>query len=248
MNNNRGFTLIELIITMAVLMIISVPFYNMFIFSSKVNALGREELDAVSAGKMYLEEIKLSDELVDVEDKKILEYRGYDLAIDVKKIDEYVIDIDNTENTLVDEDLNIEIFGQFDIKASAEDFFMPYYNSSIDILQDDKDKLYINGDYVLRDKKNNLNVFVVFNEVIGNYPIRIKNFSNNSLSIYIKEPTTKNYTYNVEVVNGRVNIFKNIKGTTINQEDLCYLYQVTIDISRNDRHITTLEGTKKLIQ
>jgi len=50
------------------------------------------------------------------------------------------------------------------------------------------------------------------------------------------------------VINGRVNIFKNIKDLTKKREDLCYLYKVTIDVSIDDKHITTLEGTKKLIQ
>lgn len=247
MRNNKGFTLIELIITIAVLMIISVPFYNMFIFSSKVNALGREELDAVSAGKMYLEEIKMSDRVMDIEDEEIVEYRGYDLAINIEKIDEYIIEEDQA-NTLVYEDLNIEIINQFDIKALAEGFSMSYYSPTIELHHDDKGELFINGDSVLKDKKNNLNIVVVFNEVIGEYPIKVENFSNNTLSLFIKEPTTKNYSYDIEVLNGRVNIYKNIKDININREDLCYLYQVTIDVSRNNKHITTIEGTKKLIQ
>ena len=248
MKNDKGYTLIELIISIAVLMIILVPFYNMFLFSSKVNALGRQELDAVSAGKMYLEEIKLSDEVMDIEDEEIVEYRGYDLAIDIEKIDEYVIESEDSDNTLVDEDLNIEIFNHADIKASAEDFFIVYYSSDVKIVLNEKGELLVNGDYVLKDKKNNLNIVVEFNQVTGNYLFEVENYSGNTLSLYIKEPDSKNYTCDIYVITGKVNIFKNIKDLTIKREDLCYLYKVAIDVSRDDKHITTLEGTKKLIQ
>src|SRR6056297_378699 len=117
--NNKGFTLIELIISIAILMIILVPLTNMFLFSTKVNTYGREELDGISAAKKYIEEIKASDELFNLDMEDGVEYKGYKLYVDILGVEEYASN-DVSSGFDFSENIGIKVLGQYNIKYSKD--------------------------------------------------------------------------------------------------------------------------------
>jgi hypothetical protein len=59
------------------------------------------------------------------------------------------------------------------------------------------------------------------------------------------EPNLKRYEYNLEILNGRVNTYKNLRTTTSTEITPYILYKIKIDVGKNDEYITTLEGTKR---
>lgn len=63
--NNKGFTLIEIIITIAILSIVIVPLSSMFIQAAKMNSMAAEEYDATLIAQKYFEEIKAIDNDID---------------------------------------------------------------------------------------------------------------------------------------------------------------------------------------
>lgn len=69
--DNNGFTLIELIITIAVLAVISVPLLMYFTDAVKYSAKTREEQNAVVAAQNTLEELKAADYSLDLPDALI---------------------------------------------------------------------------------------------------------------------------------------------------------------------------------
>ncbi|MDW5300401.1 MAG: type II secretion system protein [Sedimentibacter sp.] len=95
--NNKGLTLIEIIITLAVLGIVIAPLMSMFITSQKINTESENEYNAIQLAQKYMEEIKGMDVLdtdnadgypyITSEDtyKRNLTEDGYDLTISVKK-------------------------------------------------------------------------------------------------------------------------------------------------------------------
>ena len=53
--SDKGFSLIEIIIAIAILAIITLPLLNAFVTSSKMNALSRNKLLAIETGKNIME-------------------------------------------------------------------------------------------------------------------------------------------------------------------------------------------------
>jgi prepilin-type N-terminal cleavage/methylation domain-containing protein len=62
-SNNRGITLVELIVTIAVLGILIAPVTSMFVFSAKINMSASNEFEAAMLAQSYMEEIKAMNEL-----------------------------------------------------------------------------------------------------------------------------------------------------------------------------------------
>ncbi|MEL7649819.1 MAG: prepilin-type N-terminal cleavage/methylation domain-containing protein [Sedimentibacter sp.] len=61
--NNRGITLVEIIVTVAVAGIFIVPLMGMFVFASGINSRSHEEFKAVMLAQAYVEQLKAMDGL-----------------------------------------------------------------------------------------------------------------------------------------------------------------------------------------
>lgn len=61
--NNRGITLVELIVTIAVVGILIAPVTSMFVFSAKINMAASKEFEAAMLSQSYMEEIKAMEEI-----------------------------------------------------------------------------------------------------------------------------------------------------------------------------------------
>lgn len=59
--NNQGFSLVEVLVALAILMIIAVPLLNGFVMSARVNAKSKNLLRATTAGGNVMERIKSTD-------------------------------------------------------------------------------------------------------------------------------------------------------------------------------------------
>lgn len=62
-SNNCGMTLVELVVTMAVLGILIAPVMSMFVFSAKINNTASNEYKASMLAQSYMEEIKAMREI-----------------------------------------------------------------------------------------------------------------------------------------------------------------------------------------
>jgi prepilin-type N-terminal cleavage/methylation domain-containing protein len=61
--NNHGLTLIEIIMSIAILGIVICPLMSLMIFSQKINNDGMKELKSLQQAQKYMEEIKSMNEL-----------------------------------------------------------------------------------------------------------------------------------------------------------------------------------------
>ena len=59
--NNRGLTLIEVIMTLAILGVVICPLMNMLVLSEKINKEGRKEYKSIQTAQYYMEEIRAMD-------------------------------------------------------------------------------------------------------------------------------------------------------------------------------------------
>lgn len=62
-SNNCGMTLVEFVVTIAVLGILIAPVMSMFVFSAKINNTARNEYKASMLAQSYMEEIKAMREI-----------------------------------------------------------------------------------------------------------------------------------------------------------------------------------------
>jgi len=61
--NKRGLTVIEIIMTLAVLGVVICPLMNMFITSRRIINFSHNEYKSIQTAQLYMEEIKAMDEL-----------------------------------------------------------------------------------------------------------------------------------------------------------------------------------------
>jgi prepilin-type N-terminal cleavage/methylation domain-containing protein len=78
MNNKKGFTLIELVISFAILLIVIVPLMNLLMVSAKTSVASKDELESAIDLQCLLEEIKASDDLLNL----VLDGRAHEYALD----------------------------------------------------------------------------------------------------------------------------------------------------------------------
>lgn len=95
--NNKGLTLIEIIVTLAVLGVVVTPLMSMFVTSQKINTESEKEFRAIQLAQKYMEEIKGMEFLdTDISDGypynsaknaylREFEEDGYDVSIQIKK-------------------------------------------------------------------------------------------------------------------------------------------------------------------
>jgi prepilin-type N-terminal cleavage/methylation domain-containing protein len=91
MNNKEGFTLIELIISLAILSCIIVPTFNLLYVTTKTNIAAEEELSSSIDIQCIFEEIKSSDDFLGLETDDIEhDYPGDgSIKYEIKPVVEY---------------------------------------------------------------------------------------------------------------------------------------------------------------
>ena len=60
MRNNKGFTLVEILVSVTILMMVGTMFFQFFVFSQKVTTDNKEKLVAINLAQSVLEQIKNS--------------------------------------------------------------------------------------------------------------------------------------------------------------------------------------------
>ncbi len=61
--NNRGLTLVELIVTLAMLGVVICPLMNLLVLSQKINSIGENEYRVIQTAQYYMEETRANGEI-----------------------------------------------------------------------------------------------------------------------------------------------------------------------------------------
>lgn len=91
MNNKKGFTLIELIVSFAILFIVITPLMNLVIVSAKTSVASGDELESAIDLQGLLEEIKANDDMLGlVVDGNVHEYPlDSSISYEIHPVNEY---------------------------------------------------------------------------------------------------------------------------------------------------------------
>jgi len=222
--NKKGLTLIEIIVTLAVLGIVIAPLMSMFVTSQKINVESRKEYEALQFAQKYMEEIKAMDPTLDISFFSSYDYED--------RPDGGIL----TGHTHRDGyDLTAVIEGAFDEAAgsgpSAPDFD---FTESIDWDYDlDLDILtplgYENIRIILEEDNLNINVI---NKVEGR-----------TVNLYIYSIEGENYTAKVNFMEDSVGSVRVYKNEATERQPDNQLYNIEITVSRNSEKINTIYGT-----
>ncbi len=61
--NNKGLTLVEIIMTLGILGVVICPLMNLLVLSQKINSEGEKEYKVIQTAQYYMDEIRAMDEI-----------------------------------------------------------------------------------------------------------------------------------------------------------------------------------------
>lgn len=263
-NNNRGLTLIELIVTLGILGIIITPLSALFINSAKYSRFAEDKLKATSIAQEYMEKIK-SQDIVNEGEKR--ETRGnFEVIINIDDDSRYRF-LNLVEDEPIRESKD-NIKYNFTVKVGNEDSIVIFdennsllfnYILPLKNLQKEDIKVHI-------DKYQNKIVFKLFIEDIldqlfekqindentkisieiydKNFIIEAENYSDKDLNIYLNESINSKAIYDYKNTYGEVTWYKNITDEKIEINHNSRLYSIEITVMKDKKILTNLKGYK----
>lgn len=214
--NQKGLTLIEIIVTLAVLGVVITPLMSMFVTSQKVNVESRKEYEALQLAQKYMEEIKAMDTIsIGTFINGTYEESEGAFTWNEKSDDDNYDLIIKVEGLVGDEEESgpAEINFDSDEKINSNDNITVTNNLTENIRRElEKDNLIIN----------------------------ISNHADHTVNLYIYSVKGENYTAKVNVDKGSVRVIKN-EATELKPDNL--LYDIEITVKRDSKEINTISGT-----
>ena len=250
----KGITLIEAIISVALLSILVVPISEIVINSFKTNKNAEIKQNAAYIGQKTLEELKSYDNILlkDFSGNK----KGF-LMLDGQEI--YEEAIDNFEGSFINEELGEEFIvevkisknGNFTYESSKDmDLILELSDNklgeiAIDSLTDKKIRMVIGMDQYIhvfngsielyKEELNNRNILINISNSfrIDNFNIEVENKSNNLLTIY-KNKEEKGNDITINVLEGKVS---EKAYDEVNKSNIGDLYNINVAVKRHGEEL-----------
>lgn len=219
--NERGLTLVEIIVTLAVLGIVIAPLMSMFVTGQKVNAESRKEYEALQLAQKYIEEIKAEDDILHmgVPDEYEDEETGG------QTIGTYTWNKQSDDGIY---DLIIKVTGA--VVGDAESDPAPVVYQLTEIIYSDYPITITNSAI------ENIKI-ILGNDALN---INVSNKAGHTVNLYIYSIEGENYTADVNVTEGSVSVFTNT-ADKLPPDNL--LYDIEITVNKDTEEINTIYGT-----
>ena len=250
--NKNGFTIVEIIVTLAVLGIVIAPLITMFITSQKINNEGSKEYKSIQLAQKYMEEIKAMDtfsysslgysrtELGSdyIYKKEIPESpNDYGATIVLKAVKETA-----TAASAIDYDATLTISSTA-VTYQLKDLAIPQYTIS---LSGDTD-INVN-ETGIKIEETNIPYPLVSRKIkvvlSTNAIINIHNNLSDMVELYIHNLDSTNYNCTVNVKKGSVQKINNNSIIPVAQTAKNILYDITITVKKGSEIINTINSTK----
>lgn len=263
LKNRKGITLIEIIVTLAIVGIIVVPISTLFISTARTNKFAEDKMEATALAQNYMERVKASTD-VNVWDNIINTEGKFKVEIDINKYSKYNFP-QETSGDSIEYDYRIEVQNK-DIKlynSSENDLgVLATINSSLD-----KD---IEMKFTYEDNKVDFSVvqndISIITESVGwtgdikikidivdilNVEIEGINESNDNMIFYIAKSNQGNIIYSTK--EGKIRWYNNIalgsgnvSGNNISVDSR--VYGVTVTVKKDGEILEQLKGTKSVLR
>lgn len=265
LKNNKGFTLVELILTLAIMSILIVPLSSFFINTAKTNNISDDKMKATLLAQRMMEGIKSLNNMDEYELKSMFDDIKFDYSIKKSKNnfsglnnpsiishpDDFDIDIKIDEIKYFDigggdngSEVNITDYDIILEKGSNNTIKVTFSNK--DIFSPNK-VVYITGDTInmtLENKNNNNNAdLILLNSDHPKITVNLKKINNDIKCISLIENI---YDYNVNVlseVSGVELVFKN-RGTKKTNLYNNKIYDIAITVKKDNKVLQNIRGSK----
>lgn len=237
--NNKGFSLLELVFSLALLSIIVIPIGCLFIGSAKATTTTNDKMTASYIAQREMETLKSLEELNEYDSiDKIQdeEYNDFFYEVNISAMKEYYshmkykdIYIDNILELNID-NLKSNEYYFLDIEEGGNyEFYNVSHSKSNGVL-------HINDDETITLLLN----------IIGEHrgKLKVSNEYPNLLNIYIK----KEQDIEIENLLGSIRVYENYIDTYNKNESAARVYEVNIKVYKNDILLEELKGYKNIGQ
>lgn len=239
--NISGLTIVEIIITLAVLGIVIGPLMAMFITSQKINNEGSKEYKSIQLAQQYMEEIKSMD---------VLDTTGYTKTIDGTN-DVYKKTINTESNYSVDIEIKSKKEEHDEIEDVKFDLIMNIHDSSVTL----NNNTYSLKESIVNIVLENSKIYIEEHELFENPRLMkllleedaVVNITNNAgspVKLYIYNINDSvEYDCNVNVLCGEVQKINNNSITPIIKTANNILYDIIIEVKKDGKTINSIDGT-----
>lgn len=257
----KGFTLIEILISISILFIIIIPLSNLIISSTKMSKSGEEKQQAVTIAQQIIEEIKgipdfnsfstygiTLNKVAQGKDEfygnKVLD-EGYIVDIHIKPINDLSFYNKIDSNVVYDVDIFIEGTDN-DIRIKkVNDVNVNYAIKSGELIIDNnisniKITYGINGTNTFEKNNNSFGkVRVSFGantNINNNFIFKASNYNLEPFEIYIEVDSNAHVNYSMDNNLGKIRKYFNI----VNSEESSFankIYDIEVSISKNNKQI-----------
>ncbi|NBI06665.1 prepilin-type N-terminal cleavage/methylation domain-containing protein [Senegalia massiliensis] len=239
--NNKGFSLLELIITLAILSIIIIPISSFFINSAKATNTANDKMMALSIAQDEMEKIKLKENLKEVIiEKNDDEYNHFSYKVEIIKNEKK--EFENKEETKNIIEINSSLLEKNDyyILTITNDNYILKTN-----LNNPKIAQTVN---LIKPIEESINIFIKDNNLKKEKTVKIEalNESIKLLKIY----TEKDQKVSILNKLGPIKIYKNYSS----KNSKSVLYKVNIKVYKGDINdpkrelIEEIESYKNIVQ
>ncbi|SHJ82782.1 type IV pilus modification PilV family protein [Tepidibacter formicigenes] len=256
--SNKGLTLVELIVSLAILGIIVAPLSSYFVNSIKINMNSENRMKANLLAQKYMEEEKHND--VTNEKDETISDGDFQINKKVEKYDSYSIQKGDEFNT----DCQIEI-GIEDERSREINFYKEVNSISLEIDEDDKIDVYLKKEsdesITVEFKHESITVSsynITLNEDLKDINIKLTcNGSSNvtfevyalndvKTNIYIIKSIDSNNLIKVNNNQGKVYVHNNIYDDSAKKDEDTWVYKITITVLKDNNELVKLVGFKNI--
>lgn len=251
--NNKGFTLIEILLSMTILSIIIVPLSTFFLTSQKISKDSEINFEATSIAQSYFEKIKAIDnfdwigEFDESEEINSTIYdEDYKIEINIKPENDFKNKGTSNNINAIKYDMKVEVLNNSVKIYKSDGYYYTLISNDIDIVfENDSITTPPLSFAINRLNKEEINVFV---DLKSNTNLNVFNKSDTDqkLVFYIIKHKDIDVEYNFSVEEGKVKRFENIYSGDNTKSVSYILYDVNIKVYYKDKYITDMKGYKSI--
>ncbi|MFD3156358.1 prepilin-type N-terminal cleavage/methylation domain-containing protein [Haloimpatiens sp. FM7330] len=251
----KGMTLIEVIISLAILCIIIIPILSLCLNNVKINKSSEDKSKAKNIAQQYMEYVKSPNNSIDDIKKLSHEKDGFTIDTTIEPVEDYKFseyinseDIQCNIKIQVDEQNNLKIYDKSGEVVSNLGSLLNLI--SIHVNDSGNNIIVKNKD---ADTESNISINVAENkdvkikiELIGDINFKIDAVNEcedkNLILYFIKFNRNSNYSINSTI--GKIKFFSSIDENLKNGDMNYRLYKVKVKVSKNGEVLQIIEGYK----
>lgn len=231
--HKKGFTLIEVILSIAILSIIIGPVLSLTLSTVKINKQSDDKLKAMNIAQKHLEEIKSFDYKLQPDAifpiEETVAYNSFSVERTIIPVEEYKFDGSNNDINII---YDIEIKDNFitnNIPGVLEISYIANNNFKLDFVGSTSREINVKIGFTGNDTVN----------------IDINNINNSEgLNVYF----IKDSNYSISRCSGKVNMFTNVSENTELNNEAYRLYKIIVDVKKGSKSLQKIEGYKTCLK